>query len=56
MTRPTLIDLNPNEYNQGMRYYPFTINVNRCNGSCNTFGDSSDRIYVLNKTKQNMLT
>ena len=33
--RPTLIDLIRNEYNQGLRYYPFMVNLNRCNGSCN---------------------
>ena len=27
MTRPTFIDLNPNEYNQGMRYCPFMVNL-----------------------------
>ena len=33
MTRPTLIDLNPDEYNQGLCYYPFVVNLDRCNGS-----------------------
>ena len=36
MTRPTLIDLNPTE----LVYYPFIVSLNRCNGSCNTVGDS----------------
>ena len=26
MAGPTFIDLNPNEYNQGFRYYPFMVN------------------------------
>ena len=29
----TLIDLNPDEYNQRLRYYPFMINFDRCSGS-----------------------
>ena len=31
MTRPTLIDLNPNKYNQGLCCYPFMVNLDRCN-------------------------
>ena len=31
MARPTLIDMNPNE----LKYYPFMISLNKCNGSCN---------------------
>ena len=31
MTRPTLIDLNPDENNQGLRYYPFMVNLDKCN-------------------------
>ena len=30
MARPTLIDMNPNE----LKYYPFMISLNKCNGSC----------------------
>ena len=30
MTRPTVIDLNTNEHNQGLRYYPFIVILNRC--------------------------
>ena len=29
MTRPNLIDLNLDEYNQGLRYYPFIVNLDR---------------------------
>ena len=35
MTRPTLIDSNPDEYKQEFRCYPFMVNLNKCNGSCN---------------------
>ena len=34
MTRPILINLNPDKYNYGLCYYPFMINLDRCNGSC----------------------
>ena len=26
---PTLIELNPYKYNQGLRYYPFMVNLDR---------------------------
>ena len=42
-----LVDLNPNE----LRYYPFVVNLDRCDGSCNSLDDLSDRIYVSNKTE-----
>ena len=41
------VDLNPNE----LRYYPFVVNLDRCDGSCNSLDDLSDRIYVSNKTE-----
>ena len=31
MLRPTLTDLNPPE----LKYYPFMISLDKCNGSCN---------------------
>ena len=43
MTRPAPIDLNSDEYNQELRYYPFMVNLDRCNGSCNTLDDPSER-------------
>ena len=30
MTRPTLIDLNPDKYNQELRCYPFMVKLDRC--------------------------
>ena len=45
MVRPTLIDLNPNE----LYYYPFTIIMVRCDGSCCTFKDPGGIISVPNK-------
>ena len=54
MTRPTLIDLDLDEYNQGLRQYSFTINLDRCNGSCNTLDSPSSRICAPNKTEDDM--
>ena len=51
MDGPTLIDINPNEYNQELSYYSFMVNSDRCNGSCNTINDISGRICVSNKTE-----
>ena len=56
MTRPTLIDFNPDEYNQGLRYYPFMVNLDRCNGTCNGLDDLSDKICVQYKTEDLDLT
>ena len=42
--RPTLIGLNSDDHNQGFRCYPFKVNLDRYNGSCNTLDDPSDRI------------
>ena len=51
MARPTVIYLNPNEYNQRLSYYPFMVNLDRCNGICNTINDISGRTCVSNKTE-----
>ena len=56
MTRPTLIDFNPDEYNQGLRYYPFMVNLDRCNGTCNGLDDLSDKKCVQYKTEDLDLT
>ena len=39
----TLINLHPYEYTQGLHYYPFVLNLDRCVGSCNTFQDWSSK-------------
>ena len=39
MTKPTLINLSPNEYSQELQYYPLLVKLGRCVGSCNTFID-----------------
>ena len=44
MARPSCIDLNSDEYNQGLYYYSFFANLDRINGSCNTLDDLSNII------------
>ena len=41
MIQRTLIKLHPNEYGQGLRYYHFAVNLDRCVGSCNTLNNLS---------------
>ena len=41
ITKPSLIDLNPVE----LSYYPFIVTLDRYNGSCNTIGDLSAKMY-----------
>ena len=49
MTRPNLIDLNPNGHNQRLHHYPFITSLDKCDGGCNTTDDPPGRIYVPNK-------
>ena len=44
MVRPTLIDMNPNEF----KYYPCMISLNKCTGSCNAL---SPKICVPKEVK-----
>ena len=53
MTRPTFIDLNPDECNQVLCYYPFMVNLDRCNGSCNTLDDLCSKQNRICKLKRN---
>ena len=41
-TQPTLVNLHPNEYTEGLRYCPFAVNLDRCVRSCNTLNDLSN--------------
>ena len=41
MTQPTLINLHLDKYIEGLRYYPFAVNLDRRMGSCYTFNDLS---------------
>ena len=45
--RPTLVNINSNE----TFYYPFTLNVNKCGGGCNTIDDPYARIFAANKVR-----
>ena len=47
----TLINLHPIEYTQGLRYYPFVVNLDRYVGSCNTLKNLSNEIHVANERK-----
>ena len=49
--KPTLINLHPNECNQELQYYLFTVKLDKCAGSCNSFNDLSNKVCVSNKTK-----
>ena len=51
MTQPTLINLHPNEYTQGLCYYPFAINLDRSIGNCNTLNGLSNKVCIPNKTE-----
>ena len=51
MTQRTLINFHPNQYSQGLCYYPFAINLDRCARSCNTLNDTSSEISVPYKTE-----
>ena len=44
MIRPTLTDMNSVE----LKYYPFMISLNKCNGSCNVL---SPKMCVPKETK-----
>ena len=49
--QPTLINLHHNEYTQEFHYYTFAAKLDRCFGSCNSFNDLSNKVYVANKTE-----
>ena len=50
-TQPTFINLHPNEYTQGLRYYPFAVSLDRCARGSNAFNDLSNKVCVPNKTE-----
>ena len=51
MTQPTLINLHPNEYIQGLNYYLLAVNLGRYRGSSNVFNVLSNRVYVSKKVE-----
>ena len=52
MTRPTIIDLNSDNYNQVLHYYTFMVNLDGCNEICNTLAQPSSKICVPNKKRR----
>ena len=46
VTQPTLIILHTNEYRKEFHYYPFTVQLDRCFGCCNTVNDLSNKVSV----------
>ena len=56
LIQPTLINLHPNEYTQGLRYYPVAVNVDRCVGSCKICWNLSNKLCVPNKTEDSNLS
>ena len=50
-TQPTITNLHPNEYTQGLHYYPFAVNLDRCIESCNALNDLLNKVCVPNKTE-----
>ena len=50
-TQPTLINLHPNEYSQEFHYYPFSVKLDRCVGTCNITTDLSNKVRISNKTE-----
>ena len=47
----SFINLHPNKYSQELHYYPFAVKLDRCVGSCNTLNDSSNKVFVPDKTE-----
>ena len=54
MTRPSRVNLNPDEYNPKLCYYSFMVNLGRRNGSCNTLDDLSGKICCKQKKNVNL--
>ena len=48
MVQTTLIYLYPNEWSQEFDYYPFSVKLDRCAGTCNTLNDLSNKECVPN--------
>ena len=51
MIQPTLINSDPNKYNQELHYYPFVVKVDRCVGVNNTLNELSNIVCVPYKTE-----
>ena len=51
MIHSTLTNLHSNEYRPELPYYPWSVNVDRCMGSCNTLNDLCNTLCVPSKTE-----
>ena len=51
VSKPTLINLYPNQYSQELHYYPFTVNVDRCVASCSNLNNLSNKVCIPIKTE-----
>ena len=49
MTQPT--NLHPNEYIEGLHYYPFAANLDKYMGSCHTLNDLSKKVCFPKKRR-----
>ena len=49
--QPTFMNLHPKEISEEFHYYPFTVKLEKCVGSCNTLNDLSNKVCVPNKTE-----
>ena len=49
--RPKIISINSND----LIFYPFSVKINKCNGSCNNINDPYARICVSDIVKNLML-
>ena len=52
IARPKLIDLNPDELNQELHYYPLVYKLDRYIGSCSTLNNLFDKKCRPDKTKE----
>ena len=43
-SRPTIVNINSNK----TTFYPFTVNFDKCGGSCNTADDQNMNVEVFN--------
>ena len=52
MIQPTFINPRPDAYAQGLSYYPFPVNLDRCTGSCNTPNDLSNIVCEIKRKSE----
>ena len=52
MNQPTIINLHPNEYSQGLHYHQFAVNLDRCAGIFNFLNDPSLKVCALQTKKK----